>query len=314
MVNVWVRSGEWPPMSEEVHSLLSLALLRQRRPCRHATVYNYLELHDWITNALPAGWTAHCPSQLGNSALSSAWPLEGDRATIVEWLTLRGCLDAEDTIDGHCEPLAVYLSSHCLRLLQGGMAADLVADSAHRAAVSELAICSAQQGAELVFRHPRAPASDELVSAVWGAQFTGTYHDYVYGGQNARVRLAQLAESLSSPAAVAAAAAATMPLYVVTYIWDGDEMSDTELALSPAVESAQYSCHAIGLALDAAQRAAVVADPNGAPVPGANLELVRMPPSPRTGHPSTALSQWDIDEAEKEKERERKKKRAKKRR
>ena len=86
-----------------------------------------------------------------------------------------------------------------------------------------------------------------------------------------------------------------MPLYVLTYIWDGHELHEEEMR-EGTDETAQYSCHVVGLNFDATKRVCVVADPNGGLVRGGNMEFVAVPLRPRA-QPSTALSQHDVDEA-----------------
>lgn len=62
------------------------------------------------------------------------------------------------------------------------------------------------------------------------------------------------------------------------------------------IETAQYSCHVVGLVLDAASSTCYVCDPNGALVPGANMEFLALPFAARGAKPSTAVSQFDLDQ------------------
>ena len=79
------------------------------------------------------------------------------------------------------------------------------------------------------------------------------------------------------------------------YIWDGDELSAADLKL-PDIETAQYSCHVVGLVLHAASRTLYLCDPNGALVPGGNMEFLALPFAPRGAKPSTAVSQYDLQQ------------------
>jgi hypothetical protein len=110
------------------------------------------------------------------------------------------------------------------------------------------------------------------------------------GCPGAAERLRRVADG----AAAAAGGVACCPLYVMNYIFDGDELDDGDLAL-PDIETAQYSVHVVGLVLVAATREAHIADPNGELLPGGNMEFLSLPLRARAGKPTTALSAYDVD-------------------
>jgi hypothetical protein len=83
------------------------------------------------------------------------------------------------------------------------------------------------------------------------------------------------------------------------YIWDGDELKKKDLEVE-GIETAQYSCHVVGLVLNAHSRTCTVCDPNGALVPGGNIEFLALPFTARAGKASTALSQYDLDQQQKQ--------------
>ena len=88
----------------------------------------------------------------------------------------------------------------------------------------------------------------------------------------------------------------TIPLYIMNYIFDGDELSDTEMK-ETKFETAQYSCHVVGLVMDAKHKSVFIADPNGALIPGHSIEFLAVPLKNR--HPqevSTRLSRYDLRE------------------
>ena len=85
-----------------------------------------------------------------------------------------------------------------------------------------------------------------------------------------------------------------MPLYVLNYIWDLNELTPSQLAKCDAEEIAQYSCHAVGLVMDASRRVLCIADPNGALLPGSNMEFLAVPLCTRQV-PSTKWSRHDLD-------------------
>ena len=78
-------------------------------------------------------------------------------------------------------------------------------------------------------------------------------------------------------------------------IFDGDELTDADLEVN-GEETAQYSCHVVGLVLTPS-RDAIVADPNGALVPGGNMEFLSLPLTLKDTKPTTALSRYDMDVA-----------------
>ena len=70
--------------------------------------------------------------------------------------------------------------------------------------------------------------------------------------------------------------AATLPLYILNYIWDGDELSDADLK-EARCETAQFSIHVIGVVFDGQSRSALLCDPNGALVQGGSMEFLTVP-------------------------------------
>jgi len=93
-----------------------------------------------------------------------------------------------------------------------------------------------------------------------------------------------------------------MPLYVLNYIWHEKELSAAVLR-NYQDEAAQYSCHVVGLVMDASRRALCIADPNGGLATPGNLEFLTVPPTSRTAKPSTRWSQYDLDQKAKQPER-----------
>ena len=92
---------------------------------------------------------------------------------------------------------------------------------------------------------------------------------FLFGGSGVQQLIRDLAEALATTEPLEDGVA-SMPLYVLNYIWDLDELTQAELGGS-AEETAQYSCHVVGLVMDASRRMVFVADPNGAPIPGGKV-------------------------------------------
>ena len=294
--------------------ILPLAVDRIRRRCAHATVYTHDELRAWLSAALPAGWTVRTPSVL-EAAFSASWPSvevaeqepekkkgkkkrrtreKSERDVAEQWLRDNGCVDPANLIDGACEPLALFLSNEVKSLLLSNMAPDLVVDYAHGSALRRIrADTNAPQrmfgcGFTRGFQGGHAT----WTPAVWGDQYGDDLSPYLYGGIDVQARIGAIAASASdadspSPHVV------TMPLYVLAYIWDGDEL-DEHAMLTGTEETAQYSCHVVGLVLDTKQHSLVVADPNGGLLPGGNMEFLSMPIRQRAS-PSTSVAQFDLE-------------------
>ena len=72
------------------------------------------------------------------------------------------------------------------------------------------------------------------------------------------------------------------------------EPVQTFVAVAAAVGSGVVK-ESSALVLDGARRVAHIADPNGALLPGGNIEFVALPFCPRA-RPTTALSRYDLDQ------------------
>ena len=83
-----------------------------------------------------------------------------------------------------------------------------------------------------------------------------------------------------------------MQLYVLSYLYDTDELTHAEL-LASKEESAQYSLHAVGLVFDQSNKRIIVADPNGALVPGSYMDFVQILLTSRSIC-STCVAQFDL--------------------
>jgi hypothetical protein len=123
-------------------------------------------------------------------------------------------------------------------------------------------------------------------SVVWGPRIQGSYGDYLLGSDVMKLKvLSEINESQSNISCI--------PLYILNYLYDTEELSPADLLLVSSEESAQYSLHAVGLVFDRTHKRIIVADPNGALIPGSNMEFVQIPLLCRS-KASTKLSTYDI--------------------
>ena len=289
------RAGPTGPMEQ----LIGIALARRRQRLTHLTRYDHGDVEAAVRDWTGAEWTVHAPrgaASCAGPALSAAWPADGGHAdAVVARLRERGFGDPRDRVDGACEDLARFLGEHAL-----GSTTD--ADPcarAHASALGELDGLAVHEQVDRVF------AQEAKGPRTWpGVNENKNLLDYTLGGgdveSNAREFLDSLGESGKG----------MMPLYIVNYIFDGDELNDAELGVN-VDETAQYSVHCVAVAFDRGTRVAIIADPNGALVPGASMEFLAVPPRARAGGATTALSQSDIDaRAEKKQATKKKRKRA----
>ena len=120
---------------------------------------------------------------------------------------------------------------------------------------------------------------------IWDPTYHGAYGDYLIGNEVMKTKVISALQTSSSNFC--------MPLYVLSYLYDTEELTHAEL-LASKEESAQYSLHAVGLVFDQSNKRIIVADPNGALVPGSNMEFVQIPLTSRSTS-STSVSQFDLD-------------------
>ena len=322
-----------PAPAPTAELLFAKAVSRRRERCFVATAYSHANLAHHLKTLLPAGWAVHAPAP-GAAGISSFPPAAEDPAAHAEELRFLASFlggipvaEAKDQYEGHCETMAVFFARAVLESLRAAPAADPAgvlpaAFAAARAELEALGTWEARVGVlfEAEARARRDAALEDAAArkgrtlAMWepllAGQGAAAAADGGGGGGGggggaamgtvAGSAAAFLAGAPGLGARLAAAAAQArdltcLPCYVLNYIWDGDELSAADLKVE-AIETAQFSCHVVGLVLDARARVAFVADPNGALVPGGNMEFLSLPVALRK-KPSTAVSQFDLDQA-----------------
>lgn len=274
-------------MSNALDEILGEALNRKRQQCSHETTYTHENIKQWLESAISEDeidWKVVVPvfqsSEEENKALSD-WPNVKLSKKIQNWLDKKKCIDSKDLIDGACDPLALYLSISIMNSIQEGTFKDLF--DSNTIARKCLEAMKPLKAAELVFdkfidQKSRGPL-------LWDPNLDGSYIDYLFGTDTMKTKINSSINSESS--------LNFMPLYVLNYLFDTNELTNEELKRSTQ-ESAQYSCHAIGLVFDRTNRRILIADPNGPLIPGSNMEFVKVPLMKRSD-PSTQLSCYDKD-------------------
>jgi hypothetical protein len=120
-----------------------------------------------------------------------------------------------------------------------------------------------------------------------------SYKDYLFGHHRAMKRILEVVEvnSLLSEGRII-----SIPLYVLCYIFDNDELTNAELK-NTKVETAQYSLHVVGLVINIFTKTIIIADSNGALRGGSNMEFLSMPLTKLNhGQATTKVSSFDKDE------------------
>jgi hypothetical protein len=277
--------------------LLDDALGRKRKQCSHQTVYSHDIVKLWLKSAIEEAnvpWDVNIPvfkSKKENRKALSLWPNKRAFTVVQEWLSTHNCKDPNDLIEGACEHLALYLSTSILSCIEDGSYVDSM--HSNDIAKNNLEKMGAQEAARTVFENTGTSSPN-----LWGETFQGTYSDYLFGNEVMKEKVISALRSASSNF--------YMPLYVLSYLFDTEELTHAELVATSDAESAQYSLHAVGLVFDNTNKRVIVADPNGALVPGSNMEFLQIPVKSRSTS-STCVSQFDVDTSLLSKKRKRSK-------
>ena len=99
----------------------------------------------------------------------------------------------------------------------------------------------------------------------WGPQTSGlSYEHYLFVGHSFSKRRI---EQLSREVRFDPTDTVIIPLYILCYVFDNNELSIEELK-NATEETVQYSLHTVGLVMHRDSRRLFVADPNGALIGG----------------------------------------------
>ena len=268
-----------------IETLLEKALDRKSRRLTYKTTYSHDNLYAWLKTILPT-WEIFIPEQEEGSTRQSFsalsdWPTINIRDTVKHWIEEQNVEYTYDLLDGLCEPLAFYLSSKIKEDVELGNFHSI--RRSYQSIKSELDSLEAVDAAQLVLGRYINQIQDSPL--FWGEEKVGSYKHYLFGHNLAK---ASILEAANNPVVN------IMPLYVLNYIFDGDELSNNELK-NAVEETAQYSLHVIGLVFDMHRSRLFIADPNGALIPGSNMEFLSIPLKTRNATASTKVSCFDLE-------------------
>jgi len=266
-----------------IETLLKKALDRKSTRLTYKTTYSHENLYAWLKTILPS-WEIFIPHQeiSGPSfpALSD-WPSINIRNTIKDWLEEQNVENKDDLLDGLCEPLAFYLSSKIKQDVELGKFHSIY--RTYQTIKAELDTLEPLDAAQLLLARYITQVQHSPV--FWGEEFVGSHKHYLFGHNLAK---ASILIAANNPVVN------IIPLYVLNYIFNADELSNTELKNS-VEETAQYSLHVVGLVFDVRRSRLFIADPNGVLIPGSNMEFLSMPLQKRNAAASTKVSGFDLD-------------------
>ena len=271
--------------------LLNEAIKRRRQKCCYETTYSHDIVKEWLESAAititAEDWKIIVPifnstEQSSSPSAVLQWPNRAQITYVRRWLDQQNCSDVEDLLEGACEPLAFYLSVYIQSAIHEGAFEDL--NQSLQGALQNLENMTPSKAAKIIFQDFIKP--DNRGPVFWGSTLEGSYMDYLFGTQIMKSKVAAAIQSKSC--------ISIMPLYILNYIFDGDELNEVELS-KKTIETAQYSLHAVGLIFDSLHRRIIVADPNGPLIPGSNMEFVKIPLTKRRAPPSTNQSSYDLE-------------------
>lgn len=270
-------------MEPIIENLLDIAIKRQPRRLAYESTYSHDNLRIWLKNILPC-WEIVLPTfgKDQSSAALSNWPSNNIRDDVKVWLEEKNINNVDDLIDGSCEPLAFYLSSKIKTCVEEGNKFHSIM-TCYQSIKTELDILEPRNAAKLVYES--FVRQEKESPSFWGPEIVGSYKNYLFGHELAKARILE---------AVNIRYVHILPLYVLNYIFSDDELSDRELE-NHVVETAQYSLHVVGLIFDPERDRVIIADSNGALIPGSNMEFLSMPLKTRRASDSTRVSRYDLD-------------------
>jgi hypothetical protein len=294
-------------MKRALDNLLKDALARKPKQLLFDTSYSHKNLHDWLKTFLPE-WNIIIPDNEGPEPLSvlSEWPANGNcHNGVKQWLQENMHQTPDDLIDGACEPLAFWLSAYIKysqivdkNNFERSNIPIVIYDkdyllTTYREAKSRLENMEPSIAAKCIFGDY---IKQEVPSPLFWPDVSlgeASYKEFLFGHHRAMKRILDVVEanSLLSEEKII-----SIPLYVLCYIFDNDELTNAELK-NTKVETAQYSLHVVGLVINSFTKTIIIADSNGALRGGSNMEFLSMPLTKLNhGQATTKVSSFDRDE------------------
>ena len=301
-------------------AMLQNALARQRMRCTVLTEYDIANMKTYVTGLLPPGWCILFPAiEAGITHLPSKRGLTQNKKEqeLAAFLGVTAPV-ARDRLDGHCETCAVLMASTLVQALftREGCSPNMPGSCLNNLR-DNLTKASFKVQMERIFaaeRHVlqsvkekecdstvhedstafKARSADDRTRLFWPditetSSVAERTSNWCAGGPDTQKSFASAAEFVRGARSVI-----RLPLYVLCYIFDGNELTNADLE-NTEIESAQYSLHVLGVVLDGRTNTCFVCDPNGYFKPGSGLEYLHLPLQESRNPATTFLSLHDIE-------------------
>jgi len=279
-------------MHQSLSSVFNASLSRIPQKLDLETNYSHDNFVQWLEEAVNFNteekWEICFPKysiESSDTPALSEWPSEELRPDIIKWLKENNFIgDENDFLDGLCEPLAIYFSRFILSWIKGSEnKLELNLNVLMKSALEDLMKENTVKAADIVLKNSVEERSSPIV---WGLDIVGGYFDYLFGNEDTKQHIKRNIESSS--------VVEIMPVYLLNYIFDETSLDEESLKLV-TLETAQYSCHVVGLVFDKKFHRIIIADANGPVKPGSNYEFINMPMKKRRAAASTNVSRYDLD-------------------
>lgn len=293
-------------------STFGSALSRRRVRCTLDTQYDDHNLMDYLQGVIPE-WIIRL---VGTDAGLSQFPsddniTEADQVCIVADFLKVDTVVAKDRMNGHCETIAVLMAEIIENELTrtNGDTDVCRALANQRETINGLSfdeqVKRIFKAEEIVVNHEdykksSAKQHDEIANLRTVLFWPSTaiispnhvaVESWCAGGPETAFNLAKAASH-----AVCNKSTLMLPLYLMCYVYDGDELNDLEMKQD--VETALYSVHVLALVLDGRNKTCYLCDPNGKFIKGSNMEYINIPCLPRLGKATTCVSKSDMEASE----------------
>ena len=269
-----------------------------RSHCTVETEYSNNNLVKYIQKAVP-GWKVVAPPK-ANIAPSNFPNVDNQNSLNCAIKSLDQLLrmpisKCKDMISGHCETCGCIETEAVMAAIQNGDTH--VLDIAHCTLAKVLEKSSTRKTSKIMFnpelRATQSPASrlftmwsplfnqaESLMKEIMVEKDDEKFHKTLTAGlpgvPEILHKVAIACNTVTDSSLVQVAPIAAVPLYVMNYIWDGDELNEKQLQ-ETCHETALYSLHVVGVVFDSNTQTVYIADPNGPMKNGGNKEFLPLP-------------------------------------
>jgi hypothetical protein len=289
-------------MNTSIQAVVEMALARKRERLVYKTSTSHEDLKQFISDVLyEYKFNIIVPSVCDrlDNGVPSSWPNAKKHRWILNAFMKAGAKagkweqddkeKARDKLDGHCDEMAFCLTTTAVKSLVD--TGKLCFDHTYKHILTDLYKMKPKYAVSYVFQNWLTNQNpwNNLVP-VESCTKSITICDTLWGCKGIASRVVEITKMALSDKAIYA-----IPVYLLLYIFDETELTDSELAMGEG-EAAQYSIHAVGLIVDGQGRTVYICDPNGGVFRNGNYEFLTMPLE-RRDKITTCMSQSNLDAA-----------------